>query len=78
VIDGGRKILWNDFIEDDKFAEYRILDEKSKIIPNDIDKIQYYFVKQIHLAINNQLTTLCTGLQALETQKVLEDIEKKI
>ena len=75
---GGRRIFWNEFIEDQKFPKYKIIDNQSLKINNDFNRIQYHFVEQINLEINNKFNTLCTGKQALETQKVLEEIKNKL
>ena len=75
---GGRRIYWNEFIQDEKFLSYKIMGNKSIKIANDFDRIQHHFVEQLNLAINNKLNTLCTGKQALETQKVLEEIKNKL
>ena len=75
---GGRVIYWNEFVEDEKFSNYKIMNNESIKIDNDFDRIQYHFVEQINLEINNKFNTLCTGKQALETQKVLEEIKNKL
>ena len=75
---GGRQISWKPMIEDKAFAGYKVLETKNKIIKNNFDKIQFNFVEQINLSMKNKKTTLCTGKQALQTQKVLNQINNKL
>ena len=74
----GEKILWKPFIKDKRYKGYKILGETSKVFENDFDRIQSYVAEQIHNAIVNKKTYLCNGVEALNTQKVMEEIKLKL
>lgn len=75
---GGLETFWKPFIDDPRYDNYKILKSSTKKIKNDFNKLQHYFVEQISLYLNNQPINLCTGDQALMTQKVLEQIKTQL
>ena len=75
---GGSEIYWRSAKKDNRFKGYNILSKSSKVFYNDFDKIQLYFTDQINLALNEQDNFLCTGVEAMETQNVLEKIKLKL
>ena len=65
-------------VDDPRYDNYKILKSSTKKIKNDFNKLQHYFVEQITLYLNNQPINLCTGDEALMTQKVLEQIKTQL
>tara|TARA_B100001989_G_scaffold247406_1_gene219559 strand:- start:309 stop:1280 length:972 start_codon:yes stop_codon:yes gene_type:complete len=75
---GGTNIFWRPSEKDIRFSGYNVLGSNSEVFKNNFDKIQFYFCEQIYLAINGKDNFLCSGDQALETQKVLEQIKLQL
>ena len=75
---GGNEIFWQPIIDDKLFSGYRILGEKLKLSNNDFDNIQLYFANELGSILECRKSSLCSGDQALSTQKVLETINKEV
>ena len=74
---GGSKILWKPIKKDNRFIGYKILETDFKVIKNDYDNLQLHFVEQLYLALKKDKVTLCSGEDALKTEKVLNQIKSK-
>ncbi len=75
---GGSQIIWRKSKNDQRFVGYKVLDDDPKLYKNDFDRIQFHFTEQINNALKNEKVTLCTGKDALLTQKVLNQIKSNL
>ena len=75
---GGTQIIWRPLKNDERFVGYKVLENHPKIFRNDFDRIQFHFVEQINKALKSEKVTLCTGQEAILTQKVLNQIKSKL
>ncbi|MDA9199960.1 Gfo/Idh/MocA family oxidoreductase [Candidatus Pelagibacter sp.] len=64
---GGELIKWQGTTVDPRISGYRILDKQKEIINNSMDIYQWHVYDYIHKHLKGEVTTLCTGLEAIET-----------
>lgn len=74
---GGNHIEWQAKSEDPYFNGYKILDNHKEIINNSMDIYQWHVYDHVYKYLMGETTTLCTGLQALKTLKVIDLIIKQ-
>ena len=75
---GEDNVIWKKIKEDKRFSGYKIFGDTYKIFRNDCDRIQFYVANQICLAIEGKKNFLCTGEDALKTQKILDQINSEL
>ena len=71
---GGEYIQWQSTINDPKFNEYTILESEPEIIENNMDRYQYNVIEHLIKKLQNKESSICTGIDALETQKAIHGI----
>lgn len=74
----GACIQWQPVIEDPACEGYQILQSDVEIIKSDMDRIQWHVAEQLHARLNGDDAQICSGIEALSTQKVLENIVKAL
>ncbi len=71
---GGAQVTWQGKKQSKTLVGYTYLNTISKPIDTNLDHIQLQVVHQIFNALNNNKTSLCTGIEALQTLKHLTSI----
>tara|TARA_B100001250_G_C19808350_1_gene794503 strand:- start:200 stop:1168 length:969 start_codon:yes stop_codon:yes gene_type:complete len=71
---GGEHIQWQSTINDSKFNEYTILESEPEIIKNNMNCYQYSVIENLFKMLQGKDSSICTGIDALETQKVIHRI----
>ena len=74
---GGARIVWQGIEDDPRFPGYIRLDERCETLPADFDRIQWHVAEQLAAALDGRPTPLCTGIEALRTQEILDIIKEK-
>tara|TARA_Y100000768_G_C23938925_1_gene664057 strand:- start:240 stop:1217 length:978 start_codon:yes stop_codon:yes gene_type:complete len=75
---GGENITWQSIEIDQNYPEYKVLSENYKVIKNQLHVAQLNVLNNIDSFINNRSFDLCSGDQALETVKNINEIVKVI
>jgi predicted dehydrogenase len=71
--DGGQAIFLNEVEKDEIFAGYNKL-STNKIILNEMNYHQYNVLNELSKYLNLQDSTICTGMQALETLEIINHL----
>ncbi len=74
---GGARIVWQGIEDDPRFPGYIRLGERCETLPADFDRIQWHVAEQLAAALDGRPTPLCTGIEALRTQEILDIIKEK-
>lgn len=74
---GGEVIEWQSVRMDPKFEGYRILAEQKINIANGMGIYQWHVYHQIFRHLSGEVTTLCTGRQALKTLEAIDLIIRR-
>lgn len=75
---GGEKIVWQSAITDPVILGYTVLDPVGEEILSDFNQVQLQVVNEMYKTLQGQSQKICTGEDALQTQKVLANIEAKL
>ena len=75
LVNGGSEIFWKPIKKDKRFSGYRVLGKSERIVNNDFDQIQLHVAEHVYLALNDKYTSLCSGEEAIMTQRILEKIK---
>lgn len=73
---GGSKIYWQGITNDVLFETYKTPDRQLKNLSGDFSRIQKYVAQALFQELSGDKTELCTGREALETQKILTKIQE--
>lgn len=71
---GGRRVSWQPVIGDSLVDGYFVLSSEYESIPSSSDRIMMFVADEILLALSGKASTLCTGIQALENLKFINQI----
>jgi predicted dehydrogenase len=74
---GGALIVWQGVEEDARFKGYMRLSQLAETIPADFDHIQWHVAEQLAAALECRAAQLCSGVEALRTQKILDIIKEQ-
>lgn len=75
---GGELIIWQGVEEDARFNGYMRLSQLTEIIPADFDRIQWHVAEQLAAALECRAAQLCSDVEALRTQKILDIIKEQL
>lgn len=75
---GGAEIYWQSIEKDKLFKGYSSLSRNIENIRTDFDRIQWYVADKLAAALEGRETQLCSGIDALQTQKWLNIIKSKL
>ena len=71
---GGENIEWQKTINDPRFKGYTILNPEYETIENNMNRYQYNVAEHIIKMLQGEKASICNGIEALETQKVIHKI----
>ncbi|MBN1548072.1 MAG: Gfo/Idh/MocA family oxidoreductase [Syntrophaceae bacterium] len=75
---GGAKILWQGVAPDPRFAGYIQIDPEGVMIVSEFDRIQAHVTDQLAKSLDGDSAHICSGSDALKTQKTLETIRRQL
>jgi predicted dehydrogenase len=75
---GGEKIEWQGIVTDPAFQGYTVLDPTAEEIATNFNQVQLQVVDELYMALQEKSQKICTGEDALQTLKVLANIEAKL
>lgn len=75
---GGERIVWQSAVTDPVIQGYTVLDQIGEEIVSDFNEVQLQVVNELYNALQGQSQKICTGDDALQTLKVLANIEAKL
>ena len=75
---GGEKIVWQGIVADPAFQGYTALDSAAEEITSNFNQVQFQVVDELYKALKEKSQQICTGEAALQTLKVLANIETKL
>lgn len=75
--EGGASIKWQGITVDREFEGYRRLDSQVHNITSSLSNAQLNVADQLARALNGESFELCTGVEGLETLKIIEQIISK-
>lgn len=74
---GGELISWHPAQSDPNFPGCKILSARPEMIPNGLNRYQLSVFDQLAASLAGEITSLCTGRQALTTLEALNQIIKQ-
>ena len=75
---GGEKIMWQRIVTDPAFQGYTVLDSTAEEITSNFNQVQFQVVDGLYKALQEKSQQICSGKAALQTLKVLANIEAKL
>jgi predicted dehydrogenase len=71
------EISWQAAAAHQTLPDYRQLQPQAEIIPNDMNRYQYWVTEQLSQALSNAPNSLCNGTDAAKTTELLETLVKE-